>query len=92
MPAFVIIDSNVRDREQYLRAQPQGMSALAQAGGRFVARAQEPLVLEGSWSPSRVSLIEFHDLETARRWYGSPDYQAAKAIREHAADMCVVAI
>jgi uncharacterized protein (DUF1330 family) len=90
--AFVIIDSTVHDREQYLLAQPQGLNALAQAGGRFIARAREPHVLEGRWSPSRVSVIEFRDLEAAKLWYASPDYQAAKSIREHAADMCIVAI
>jgi uncharacterized protein (DUF1330 family) len=90
--AFVIIDSNVRDREQYLLAQPRGMSALAQTGGQFIARAREPLVLEGRWSPSRVSIIEFRNFADAKRWYGSPDYQAAKSIREQAADMCIVAI
>jgi uncharacterized protein (DUF1330 family) len=92
MPAFVIIDSNVRDRDQYQRAQPRGVSAIDEAGGRFIARAREPLVLEGLWAPTRLSIIEFRDLETARSWYGSPDYQAAKAIREHAADMSIVAI
>jgi uncharacterized protein (DUF1330 family) len=92
MATFVIIDSNVRDREQYLRAQPKGVSAIDDVGGRFIARAREPVVLEGPWSPTRLSVIEFRDLETAQSWYGSPDYQAAKAIREHAADMCIVAI
>jgi uncharacterized protein (DUF1330 family) len=90
--AFVIIDSNVRDPEQYALAQPRGMSALEQAGGQFIARAREPLVLEGRWSPHRVSVIEFRDLADAKRWYESPDYQAAKSIREQAADMCIVAI
>jgi uncharacterized protein (DUF1330 family) len=90
--AFVIIDSNVHDAAQYRLAQPQGLNALSQAGGRFIARAREPHILEGRWSPSRVSIIEFRDLEAAKLWYASPDYQAAKSIRERAADMCIVAI
>ena len=64
---------------------------LAQANGHFVARGQDPVVLEGAWTPSRLSLARFADLDTAKAWYRSDDYQAAKAIREGAARLSVVA-
>ena len=91
MSAYVLIDSCIHDLAAYRTAQPPGLRALDAVGGRFVARGRPPMVLEGTWSPTRLSLVEFADLETAQRWYGSEDYQAAKALREHAADVCMVA-
>jgi uncharacterized protein (DUF1330 family) len=92
VPAYVIIDSKVRDLEQYQRAQPHGMKALQEAGGHFIARAQEPLILEGAWAPSRLSIVEFPNIQQAEQWYASADYRAAKAIRQDAAEMSVIAI
>jgi uncharacterized protein (DUF1330 family) len=91
MPAFVLIDSNIHDLETYRTAQPPGLRALDAVGGRFIARGRQPTILEGGWTPTRLSLVEFADLDTAQRWYDSADYQAAKVIRERAADVCMVA-
>jgi uncharacterized protein (DUF1330 family) len=91
MPAYVIVDSDIHDLEQYKQAQGPGFKALEDAGGRFIARGGDPLVLEGDWAPKRLSLIEFPDVETARRWYESADYQEAKGIRAGAATLSIVA-
>jgi len=39
-------------------------------------------VLEGSWDPHRLVIVEFPDAEHARRWWSSPEYAPAKAIRQ----------
>jgi uncharacterized protein (DUF1330 family) len=49
-------------------------------------------VLEGDWHPSRVVILEFPDLEAARRWYESPEYEEAKRLREGAAKLRMVAV
>ena len=45
--------------------------------GRFVVRGGELAVLEGDWHPSRLVILEFPDLETAKAWYSSPKYEQA---------------
>jgi uncharacterized protein (DUF1330 family) len=50
------------------------------------------VVLEGDWQPPRLVLLEFDDLEAARRWYASEAYQEAKKLREGAASFCAIAV
>ena len=56
--------------------------SIVQYGGRFLARGPAPEVLEGTWVPKRLVLIEFPSVEQARRWWASPEYAAAKAKRQ----------
>ena len=37
-------------------------------------------MLEGGW-PGAVVLMEFPDMETAKRWYNSPEYQQILPLR-----------
>jgi uncharacterized protein (DUF1330 family) len=92
MPAYVIIETDIHDPEQYERYKAASPEAVAAGGGRFLARGGELAVLEGDWEPSRIVVLEFPDLETARRWYDSPRYQEAKRLREAAAHLRMVAV
>jgi uncharacterized protein (DUF1330 family) len=42
-------------------------------------------VLEGDQDPQRVVIIEFPDAGTARAWYTSAEYTAARQARANAA-------
>jgi uncharacterized protein (DUF1330 family) len=57
-----------------------------------VARGGELAVLEGDWHPSRLVVLEFPNLEAAKRWYESETYQDAKKLREGAARLRMVAV
>jgi uncharacterized protein (DUF1330 family) len=61
------------------------------SGGRFIARGGTLVALEGEWRP-RVVIFEFDDLPAATRWYHSPGYQPAKALRHGAASMRIIAV
>ena len=92
MPAYVIIETDVHDSEQYERYKAASPEAVAAGGGRFVARGGELAVLEGDWHPSRLVVLEFENLEAATRWYHSPEYREVKRLRENAATLRVVAV
>jgi uncharacterized protein (DUF1330 family) len=92
MPAYVIVETDVRDQAQYDRYRAASPDAVHAGGGRFVVRGGELAVLEGDWDPSRVVVLEFPDLEAAKRWYDSPEYQEAKRLREGAAVLNMVAV
>jgi len=92
MPAYVIIETDIHDPEQYERYKEASPAAVAAGGGRFVARGGELAVFEGEWQPSRLVILEFPDLETARRWYASETYQEAKKLRDGAAHLNMVAV
>jgi uncharacterized protein (DUF1330 family) len=92
MPAYVIAETDIHDDEGYERYKAAAPATIEAHGGRYVARGGELDVLEGDWDPTRLVILEFDDLETARRWYRSPEYQEAKRLREGAVTMRLVAV
>lgn len=92
MPAYVIVETNISDPEQYQKYKDASPRAVAAGGGRFVVRGGELTVLEGDWHPSRLVVLEFEDLAAAERWYESEIYQEAKQLREGAAHLRMVAV
>jgi len=92
MPAYVIVETDVRDAEQYEHYKAASPGAIAAGGGRFVVRGGEIAVLEGDWRPGRLVVLEFEDLDAAKRWYDSPEYRDAKRLREGAATLHMVAV
>jgi uncharacterized protein (DUF1330 family) len=92
MPAYVIVETDIHDPEQYEQYKAASPGAVAAGGGTFVVRGGEIAVLEGDWKPSRLVVLEFPDLETAKRFYESEVYQEAKKLREGAANLRMVAV
>jgi uncharacterized protein (DUF1330 family) len=92
MPAYLIVETDITDPVQYEEYKAASPGAIAAHGGRFVVRGGETAVLEGDWSPKRLVVVEFDDLEAAKRFYDSPEYQAAKKLREGAASLNMVAV
>jgi uncharacterized protein (DUF1330 family) len=93
MPAYVIASvSEAHDDEALAEYRRRNTAAVEAHGGRFLVRGGAMEVLEGDWSPLRVVVMEFDDLDAARRWYTSEEYQAAIPIRQGASttDMIVV--
>ena len=92
MPAYLIAETNITDPEQYEHYRAASPGAIAAGGGRFLARGGELAVLEGDWNPSRLVILEFEDLDAVKRFYESPEYQAAIKLREGAAQLNLVAV
>jgi len=92
MPAYVIVETDVTDPEQYEQYKAASPAAIAAGGGRFLVRGGERAVLGGDWQPSRIVVLEFDDLAAAKRWYESEAYQEAKKLREGAAGFRALAV
>lgn len=92
MPAYVIVETDVHDPEQYEQYKAASPGAVAAGGGKFIARGGELAVFEGDWNPSRIVILEFPDLATAKEWYASEGYQEAKKLRDGAANLKMVAV
>ena len=85
MAAYVLVEVDVTDAEQYDRYRSLAGAAVEQYGGRYLVRGGASEVLEGERIPNRLVVLEFPDADAARRWYHSPEYQEAKSVREGAA-------
>ena len=85
MTAYVIADVNVTDPklfEDYKKLVP---ATVEKYGGRFAVRGGEVEAKEGGWKPARLVVLEFPTLEQAHKWYDSPEYAPALALRLKAA-------
>jgi uncharacterized protein (DUF1330 family) len=85
MAAYVLVDVEVTDAEQYDRYRHLAGPSVERYGGRYLARGGASEVLEGDRIPNRLVVLEFPDADAARRWYHSPEYGEAKATRDGAA-------
>ena len=92
MAAYVIVETDVTDPGQYEQYKAASPAAIEAGGGRFLVRGGELVVLEGDWQPPRLVMLEFNDLEAAKRWYESEAYQEAKKLREGAASFRAIAV
>lgn len=82
MAAYVITNVTVHDAEGYKEYARGTPDSIARFGGRFLVRGGALEVREGEWDVERLVVVEFPDMERARAWYESEEYQRLKAIRE----------
>jgi uncharacterized protein (DUF1330 family) len=90
--AYVVVETVVTDPERAARYRPLSGASVQRHGGRFLARGGAISVLEGSWDPKRVVVIEFPSVEKAREWYESEDYAVARKVREGAGEWRIVLV
>ncbi|HEX7799331.1 MAG TPA: DUF1330 domain-containing protein [Asticcacaulis sp.] len=83
--AYLIAQASVSDPDAYARYVAGTKAAFEKYGARPLARGGRTEVMEGQGRP-RVVVLEFADLDTARAYYHSAEYQAAKQERLGAAD------
>jgi uncharacterized protein (DUF1330 family) len=92
MPAYLIFDVTIADPETYDAYKQLTPATLEPYGGRFIARGGNTVLLEGDREPGRIVILEFPDLAAAKRWWSSPEYAPAKAIRQKASVTWMVGV
>jgi uncharacterized protein (DUF1330 family) len=93
MPAYVIASvTEAHDAEALAEYRRRNTEAVEAAGGRFVVRGEEIQVLEGSWDPLLLVVIQFDDAAAARGWYESEDYAPLRALRQRASDTDIILV
>ncbi|MFN4100063.1 MAG: DUF1330 domain-containing protein [Pararhodobacter sp.] len=89
--AYWVAHVDIQDPEIYAKYREANAIAFAKYGARFIVRGAPQLLREGQ-SRARTVVIEFPDLQAATDCFDSPEYQAAKAIRDpiSTADLVIV--
>jgi uncharacterized protein (DUF1330 family) len=54
---------------------------VAKFGGRYLVRGGRFEVVEGTYQPARMAMLEFPSMDQARRWYDSEKYRELKQMR-----------
>lgn len=83
--AYWIAHVDVRDADRYQDYVAGAKPAFERYGARFLARGGAYEAMEGKGRGRNV-VIEFPSMQAARDCYNSPEYQAAKAIRQTVAE------
>lgn len=92
MAAYIILRITVHDAEKLKDYQAVAPDIIQQYGGQLRVRGGEVATLEGPDEDRRMVMIEFDSMEQAMAFYRSPEYTAAIALREGAADFEAVAL
>jgi uncharacterized protein (DUF1330 family) len=90
--AYVLADIDVTDPDAYEDYKRLSTEAAELYGARFLVRGGAVQRLEGDREAHRVVLLEFEDEAAARRWYDSPEYAEARAVRQRAADSSLLLV
>jgi uncharacterized protein (DUF1330 family) len=78
--AYLVSEVEVTDPEVFKTYLPLASASLEKYGGTYLARGEHIEVWEGT-PAKRMVIVVFDSVEDARRWYASPEYAEAKAIR-----------
>ncbi len=90
---YLIAEAKVADVAAYEIYKGLAQAAIAQYGGRYLVRGGAVEMLEGHWKNiPRLVIVEFDSVDQAKRFYHSPEYQAARKARETAAEMNMLVV
>ncbi len=79
--AYWVAHVDIEDPDAYANYRAANALPFARYGARFIVRGAPQQQMEGHCR-ARTVVIEFADMETALACYHSPEYQAAKVIRD----------
>ncbi len=80
-PAYIIVDMQITDMEQYKQYMAAAPAAVAAAGGEYLVRGGRFEVMEGNWQPARVAMLRFPSFEQAKAFYDDELYRQTRAKR-----------
>jgi uncharacterized protein (DUF1330 family) len=92
MAAYFLVRIHVSDPDAFARYRAAVPAVIAAYGGRYLVRGGDVEVLEGGYDGSRVIVLEFPDMDAARRFWNSPEYAQVRKLREGAAELQVWAV
>jgi uncharacterized protein (DUF1330 family) len=92
MAAYLIADLDVKDVAGIENYRATVGDTITKYGGKFVVRGGAHEVLEGTWRPTRLVVLEFPSMDALKRWYDSPEYRPLIAERKAAATTDIVIV
>lgn len=82
MSAYLFVDTKIENDEEYEKYKKLAKPIAEQYGGVYVARGGKLDVRETDlWSPTRVVIIEFPDMQSAQAFVDSGEYAPVKPLR-----------
>ena len=82
MAAYLVVDTDIQNADEYEKYKALAKPIAEQYGGVYRVRGGSMDVVETDlWSPTRMVIIEFPDMQSARAFVDSEEYAPVKPIR-----------
>jgi uncharacterized protein (DUF1330 family) len=82
MPAYFLVDiREIKDADKMEEYKARVTPVVEKFGGRYLVIGGPFELLEGSSTPVFPVMIQFPDMDQARRWYDSEEYRELKSLR-----------
>jgi uncharacterized protein (DUF1330 family) len=83
MSAYLIAEHVITDQVKFDEYRSKVGPMIASYGGRYLTKGGSHRLPEGGhWSPQRVVIIEFPDMQSLDAWYNAPEYKPLIALRK----------
>lgn len=93
MSAFLIVDTKINNPELYEEYKRLARPIAEKFGGVYRARGGVMDVRETAlWTPTRIVIIEFPDIKSARAFVDSEEYAPVKPLRTENADCTLIIV
>ena len=89
--AYVLVDTKISNSENYEIYKSKAKPIAEKFGGKYLTRGGEMNVVQSDlWSPTRLVLVEFPSIDSARAFHNSEDYADVKKLRLENAESTLV--
>ncbi|KUO69318.1 MAG: hypothetical protein APF77_16125 [Clostridia bacterium BRH_c25] len=85
MGCYFVAQIQISDKDEYQKYLDGVDEVFAKFNGKYLSVDEDPEVLEGDWSYSRIVIIQFPNEMELKRWYRSQEYQTILQHRLRAA-------
>lgn len=93
MAAYVIVDTKINDPAGYEKYKSLARPIAESFGGEYLVRGGPiDLIDDDLWSPTRIVIVRFPDLESARAFNDSDEYAPVKALRHRYAESTLLIV
>jgi len=82
MTAYIIVDTKIENPTEYEEYKKLAKPIAEKHGGKYIVRGGEMEIVESDlWTPTRIVIVEFPDMESAKGFIHSEEYAPVKLMR-----------
>jgi uncharacterized protein (DUF1330 family) len=92
MTAYLIVDFDIRDQAGFQEYAAGAVPLIAKHEGKVLAAGGQFEVIDGTWQPHRIAIIQFRDRPAILAFFADPDYARLDALRKRFCEAVLIAV
>lgn len=82
MKGYLVLDLAINELNGFMEYVQKIPEFIKKHGGKYIIQGVEPELMEGSWLPQRLVVLEFPTKEAAKEFLNDPDAENLFALRK----------